>query len=69
MALDPAWLAPKVESLAALIYDQRAFERLPVLAHALEEAGCNEEPILSHCWGPGEHVRGCWVVDLILDKG
>jgi hypothetical protein len=69
MALDPAWLAPKVEFLAKLIYEQRAFERMPVLAHALEQAGCNEEPILSHCLEPGEHTRGCWALDLVLGKG
>jgi hypothetical protein len=45
-----------------------AFECLPVLADALEDAGCTEAAILEHCRGPGPHVRGCWVVDLILGK-
>ena len=50
------------------IYDDRAFDRLPILADALEDAGCADAAILSHCRGPGEHVRGCWVVDLLLGK-
>jgi hypothetical protein len=43
----------------------RAFERMPELADALAEAGCSNPDILSHCHGPGPHVRGCWVVDLL----
>jgi hypothetical protein len=39
-----------------------------VLADALEEAGCSESEILRHCREPGEHVRGCWVVDLVRGK-
>jgi hypothetical protein len=50
------------------MYDDRRFDEMPLLADALEEAGCTEEAILKHCREPGEHVRGCWVVDLILDK-
>jgi hypothetical protein len=41
---------------------------LAVLADALEEAGCQDQEILSHCRSGGEHVRGCWVVDLLLGK-
>lgn len=51
--------------LAHLIYDERAFERLPILADALEEAGCDEGAILEHLRGGDEHVRGCWVLDLL----
>jgi hypothetical protein len=54
--------------IAAGIYTDCAFDRLPILADALEEAGCTDAEILSHCRQPGEHVRGCWVVDLILGK-
>jgi hypothetical protein len=50
------------------IYDERAFDRLPLLADALEDAGCGDAAILSHCREPSEHVRGCWVVDLLLGK-
>lgn len=69
--VDPAWLAwndGTVVKLAQGIYDERAFDRLPVLADALEEAGCRDADMLAHCRQAGEHVRGCWVVDLILDK-
>ena len=55
-------------ALAGAIYDERAFDRLPVLGDALEDAGCADAAILAHCRGPGEHVRGCWVVDLLLGK-
>ena len=41
---------------------------MPVLADALEEAGCQDAIILNHCREPGGHVRGCWVVDLLLGK-
>lgn len=57
-----------VVSLAEAFYHDRAFDRMPVLADALEEAGCTDEAILAHCRGPGPHVRGCWVVDLVLGK-
>jgi hypothetical protein len=68
VTLDPAWLTPKVKTLAQAIYDDRAFERMPELADALAEAGCANVDILSHCRGPGPHVRGCWVVDLVLGR-
>jgi hypothetical protein len=51
--------------MAEVITNERAFDRLPILADALEEAGCPEETILSHCRSPGPHVRGCWVLDLV----
>ena len=68
-ALDVSWLSWNegiLRKLAQAIYDERAFEQLPILADALEEAGCTDEQVLSHCRQPGEHVRGCWVVDRIL---
>jgi hypothetical protein len=40
-----------------------------ILADALQDAGCDNADILGHCRGPGPHVRGCWVVDLVLGKG
>jgi hypothetical protein len=64
----PAWQSDAVVRLAQAIYDERAFERLPILADALAEAGCDHAAILEHCRGPGPHVRGCWVVDLLLGK-
>jgi hypothetical protein len=69
--IDPGWLAwndTRVRSIAQAIYDERAFINLPILADALEDAGCDNPDILNHCRGPGPHVRGCWVVDLLLGK-
>ena len=66
--IDPSWLTPNVVTLAQAIYDDRAFDRMPELADALQEAGCDNDEMLSHCRGPGPHVRGCWVVDLVLGK-
>jgi hypothetical protein len=57
-----------VVKLAQGFYDDRAFDRLPELADGLEEAGYHDATILAHCRQPGEHVRGCWVVDLLLAK-
>jgi hypothetical protein len=63
-----SWLSHNVVALAQTIYTDRAFDRLPILADALEDAGCDNADILNHCRQPGEHVRGCWVVDVILGK-
>ena len=68
VTLNPAWLTPKVTTLAQTIYNDRAFDKLPELADALQEAGCDHQDLLSHCRGPGPHVKGCWVVDLLLGK-
>ena len=71
VALDPAWLqwnGGTVRKMAEAIYDDRAFDRLPILADALEEAGCTDRAVLDHCRGSGAHVRGCWVIDLLLGK-
>lgn len=68
LSIDPSWLTPKVVKLAQSIYNDRAFDRMPVLADALEEAGCHDTDIIGHCRGPGPHVLGCWVLDLILGK-
>ncbi len=46
----------------------RAFDRMPILADALQDAGCDNLNILNHCRQPGEHVRGCWVVDLLTGR-
>jgi hypothetical protein len=67
-AFDPSWLTSTVVSLATGIYKERAFDRLPILADALQDAGCENEAVLSHCRGDLVHVRGCWVVDLVLGK-
>jgi hypothetical protein len=70
-AVDHFWLAwngGTIAKLAAAIYEERRFGNLPILADALEDAGCSDAAILAHCRTPGEHVRGCWVVDLLLGK-
>jgi hypothetical protein len=67
--VEPAWLAwgeATVPRIAQAIDDELAFDRLPILADALEDAGCTDEDILGHCRGPGPHGKGCWVVDAIL---
>jgi hypothetical protein len=69
--IDPAlldWKDAIVVRLAQAIYDEKAFDRLPILADALEEAGCHDTDIFGHCRAPRPHVRGCWVVDLLLGK-
>jgi hypothetical protein len=71
VVVDPPWLTwndAAVRKLAQFIYDERRFADLPILADALEDAGCSDADILAHCRGGGEHVRGCWVVDLLLGK-
>jgi hypothetical protein len=66
--VDPVWCTETVLSLAKQMYDSRDFGAMPILADALQDAGCDNEDILDHCRGPGPHVRGCWVVDLVLGK-
>jgi hypothetical protein len=68
IAVIPALQTANVVSLAQAIYDERAFDRMPILGDALEDAGCTNADILMHCRQPGEHVRGCWVVDWVLGK-
>jgi hypothetical protein len=69
--IQPAWLRWKdgtIPRLTLAIYDGRDFASLPVLADALEEAGCTDADILGHCRGPEPHARGCWVVDALLGR-
>ena len=68
VAAAPSWRTSTVVALAAGIYAERAFDRLPILADALQDAGCENADVLDHCRGPGPHVRGCWAVDLVLGK-
>jgi hypothetical protein len=62
------WNDCLIPNLARAIYDERAFERLPILGDALEDAGCTDIGILDHCRSGGEHFLGCWVVDLLLGR-
>jgi hypothetical protein len=68
VTLDPNLRTTTVLALARSIYDERAFDPLPILADALRDAGCDNEAMLAHCPGAGPHARGCWVVDLVLGK-
>jgi hypothetical protein len=67
VAIDPAWQTPAVISLARAISQGRSFDRMPELVGALEDSGCHDAEILSHCRMPTGHVRGCWVIDAMLD--
>ena len=68
VCLDPSWLTTNVNIVAESIYVSRDFDRLPALADALEEAGCDNQEILPHFRGPVSHIRGCWALDLLLGK-
>jgi len=68
VSVDLSWLTSTVLQLASGIYADRAFDRMPILADALQDAGCDSAEVLEHCRGPGPHVRGCFVVDLLLGK-
>jgi hypothetical protein len=65
---DPRWRSADAVDVARAIYEAQDFDRLPILGDALMDAGCNHEDILAHCRSDGPHVRGCWVVDLVLGK-
>jgi hypothetical protein len=63
-----AWNGGAVVKVAEVIYEERRFGDLSILADALEDAGCTEPDILAHCRSSGPHVRGCWAVDRLLGK-
>jgi hypothetical protein len=72
VSVDPRWLCwngGAVVKLAQGIYDRWEFGLLPILGDALEEAGCENEEMVRHCRLPADHVRGCWLLDLLLKKG
>ena len=50
------------------MYESRDIAPMAILADALQEAGCDNTDVLNHCRSDGPHVRGCWVVDLVLGK-
>lgn len=70
-ALDRSWQCwngGQVPRIAQAVYDERRFADLPMLGGILEEAGCTENEVLAHCREPSTHARGCWVIDLLLNK-
>ncbi len=69
VAFDPAWRTSTAVALARQMYESREFSAMPILADALQDAGCEDEAILMHCRDANQpHVRGCWVCDLVLSK-
>ena len=69
VTFDPEWRTTTALALARGIYDERAFDRLPILADALQDAGCDNDDILTHLRDTTTpHVRGCWALDLVLGK-
>jgi hypothetical protein len=69
--LDPSWLSwdgGAIPQMVQGIHNEGRLSDLPIIADALEEAGCTNADMLAHLRGPGPHVRGCWVVDLLLGK-
>lgn len=68
VTFSPSWHTDTALTLARQMYESREFSAMPILADALQDAGCENADILAHCRGPGPHVRGCWVVDLVLGK-
>jgi hypothetical protein len=69
VAFSTAWRSDTAVTLARQMYESRDFSAMPILADALQDAGCDSDDVLNHCRGSGPHVRGCWVVDLVLGKG
>jgi hypothetical protein len=68
IALNPSWLNSTVLALAHQMYESRDCSPMPILADALQDAGCDNEEVLHHCRCNGVHVRGCFVLDLLLGK-
>ncbi len=65
----PAWRTDTAIALARTMYEAREFSVMPILADALQDAGCDNDDMLGHCRDTtAPHVRGCWVVDLVLGK-
>jgi hypothetical protein len=64
----PGWRSHTAVALARRAYEERDWSMLPVLADALEEAGCQDVELLQHCRRGSDHYRGCWAVDRILNR-
>lgn len=68
VAFNPSWRTSTAVGVARQMYETRDFTGMPILADALQDTGCDSDDVLNHCRNPGIHVRGCWVVDLVLGK-
>jgi hypothetical protein len=67
-AWNPEWSTSTARDLTQHIYESREFSALPILADALQDAGCDSDLVLNHCRGNTPHARGCWILDAILDR-
>lgn len=68
VSVNPEWLTSTVVAIARQIYMKKGFTAMPILADALLDAGCEDPEVIDHCRSGGPHVRGCWVVDMVLGK-
>ncbi len=68
VTVDPSWLTSDVVALASQMYESHDFTPMPILADALQDAGCDDAEVLDHCRGPGPHFQSCNVLDLIIGK-
>ena len=68
MKFSKKWRTDTALTLARQMYESRDFSAMPILADALQDAGCDNADILNHCRGEGPHARGRWVIDLVLGK-
>ncbi|QEL16602.1 hypothetical protein [Limnoglobus roseus] len=69
VGFDPNWRTETVVGLANAIEEDAAWDRMPILADALQDAGCERSEVLAHCRDPHQiHRRGCWVIDAILGR-
>jgi hypothetical protein len=68
VVVHPSWLTSAVTAIVQGISEESAYDQMPILADALEDAGCKDEEVLNHCRAPGRHSRGCWLIDLLLEK-
>lgn len=69
ISFDVSWRTSTAVAIAQQMYESRDFSAMPILADALQDAGCDNDDMLNHCRAAdGVHVRGCWVVDHVLDK-
>lgn len=69
VTFSPEWRTDTAVAVARQMYESRDFSAMPILADALQDAGCDAEELLAHCRDAAQvHVRGCWAVDLVLGK-
>ncbi|MBY0457407.1 MAG: hypothetical protein K2V38_08730 [Gemmataceae bacterium] len=66
---NPQWRTSTAVALARGIYTDRASDRMPILADALQDAGCYDHDVLNHCRNTNKpHAHGCWLIDAVLGQ-